>query len=654
MQCAIAQGKWIQRTSNWRIYATSVLGILALVVGVLYSPTVDANFQGDDFRYISYLFFNFKTLLAGRGWVSWISTSSGWGPWKYVRPLFQFSYLLDYMTWGLNPIGYHISSLVLHILTAFLVVILCWQITRHCLTAAIAGMLFAIMPIHVEAVSWFGARAEVLSTLWYLITVVFFILFRQRGRGFFLFVSVGAFIMTLLAQETAITLPLVLILYDWIYHRERIRKTWWAVWQHLPFWGILLVYLVIRVSLWGQGGTYIGSRLLKAPWDYISQVYFLGLVDPLLSDMTGTIRWVLVGLALLMLFAYHSRREVLWGSGWAIITMAPLLLTLDQFIFDRYFYLPTIGLSIVLASILIRSFTRFTTLSRAVSVIGLAVLFVIYGTGLYVRNEAWARAAQITQLVTQQVLALQPRLPSDARLVFTDVPVLVGGRGMQAFGGKLDLAMQLVYNNPKLEVYDFTRFPLWLDRLDRTYFFQYDRRQITERADLVQALEQRNQCGDFSTPILTWNFSDDAQGWEPWNQLASFEIRDGTLMTRSQGSDPYMASPPIDIPSMAIGNIEVTMRVWAAQRTLQGTVYWLGTGQQDFSPALKVPFPVQADGELHTYKMDIAKSGELLMGDRILRLRLDPANAPANLSIQQIQVFSHCSTLQSDRCECPH
>jgi len=141
------------------------------------------------------------------------------------------------------------------------------------------------------------------------------------------------------------------------------------------------------------------------------------------------------------------------------------------------------------------------------------------------------------------------------------------------------------------------------------------------------------------------------QGWEPWNDFSGFNIRDGMLLARASGDDPYMASPEIDIVAMEIGNVEVTMRVITAQPTIEGRVYWHASSSQDFEPGLFQTFAVRADGEFHTYRVDMAKS-PLYIGDRILRLRLDPADTAADISIRMIRINVLCRNEQDNSCGC--
>jgi hypothetical protein len=73
--------------------------------------------------------------------------------------------------------------------------------------------------------------------------------------------------------------------------------------------------------------------------------------------------------------------------------------------------------------------------------------------------------------------------------------------------------------------------------------------------------------------------------------------------------------------------------------------------QSDFPPDQFAAFGVTADGASHKYRVDIAASGKLFIGDRIARLRLDPTDAPAEIAIKAIRVFVHCNP-SGDSCKC--
>jgi hypothetical protein len=243
-------------------------------------------------------------------------------------------------------------------------------------------------------------------------------------------------------------------------------------------------------------------------------------------------------------------------------------------------------------------------------------------------------------------------LPNDADLVFVGVPDKLP-EGPLVYITGLRNAIQLEYDRPDLQVFKYAKYPIWLGDLSGLYLFKVDHRAVSDRRDLVQVLEDRSRCDAFSRLDTSWSFSSDVQGWEPWNQLSGFSVSDGDLAAHSDGSDPIMASPSIDIPALSIGDIAISMRVNAAKSEMHGKLYWLASDQGDFSPGLVVPFPVQADGEFHTYRVDLARTNQLLMGDRIQKLRLDPVDGPADIQIKEIDVYSHCSTTLGQGCQCP-
>ena len=645
---------WLSRLLDWNIFSFGVLAMFGAITGIVYSPAFVSQFMGDDFNFLGYLYFNFKTLLDGRGWNIWFTVDPVPGTWVHFRIGRQLFYLLDYTMWHLNPLGYHLTDLVLHISNAFLVFLLCWLLTHKRVTAVSAGLLFAILPVNLEVVAWFAARADGFSTLYFLIGLVFFILFRQRGLVKFLIISLGAFAFGLTVKESVLTLPIMLGVYDGLYHLTQIRQSWKYLLPHLPFWILVMAYLGLRVVLLGQSGAseLSQARFLDSDWIALLKSYLTFLMTPFVSDLT-TIGFVVSLVVIVCGFiGLRNRRDILLGGAWLAITITPALVNTDHAIYERFIYLPVIGLAIILAEVLTRPIERPTRFIRAVGLVGLMALGIIYSVTLYGSSVAWTRTTQVTKLVTDQVRALHPTLPSDAMLVFKGLPIVSAPSGVPAFGYMVTPAMRIAFGDPGLQATSVAKFPMWFGVLDRTLFFEYSRRQIVERTDLIAALEQRNRCSNFSVPAIEWNFSAGVDGWEPWNELDDFSVQDGLLTMQSKGNDPYMASPLIDISAIEIGDLEITMRVRASQPELQSTVYWLATDQTDFSPGLKQALPILADGKFHTYLVDISKTGQLSIGDHILRLRLDPVNAPAEIAIQSIRVFTHCSSVQGVNCTC--
>ncbi len=613
--------------------------ILAGVIGVLYSPVFTAYFAADDFSFLRFLHFNIPQLLNGQLWNEWFI--GGVVNYAVFRPMGNVYWLLNYVAFGVEPYGYHIVTVVFHLIASFAAGILTFQLTRNRLTAGIGALLFAIMPVHAEAVAWVAANYDALSGMYFLLALIFYILYRQRNSFRFYLIALGAFVLGLASKETALTLPMILFLYDVLCHPRDWTRVRQVLLGYIPF-GLVLA---VRFIYFGQG--YRGLIFAPEGLVYYLDLSLLRVFNPL-PEAVDAVRWIALGCAATLLIAYRFRGTVLFALLWIPVTLIP---TLVGGVTDRSFYIPSFGIALLLASVLTPLLTHRATLARTAGLVGLIVLIAVYSAALFERNQAFVRASQVAQAILQRVAELHPTVSPDARLVFVGAPDYVP-EGPAVFGVGLPDAMSLLYGYPSMRVSKFSKFPVWLDDLGYTYFFQVDHRRVTERTDLITALEARKRCSSFSQPALTWTFTSDPQGWEPWNQLDGFENRDGALVTRSIGNDPFMGGPTIDIPALEIGDIEITMRVRASSPTFEGKVYWLASGQQDFSPALKQSFTGQADGDFHTYRVDISSTGQLLIGDRIERLRLDPINVPAEIAIKEIRIDQHCASVQGGICEC--
>lgn len=623
-----------------RHFTLLVFGGLAVIVALVYAPALNAYFISDDFQYLSYLFNNSPALLNWDKLDFWFI--GGMDGYLYFRPAGHALVLLDYILWYLSPFGYHLTNVLLHLGASFLVYLLTVRLLQQRAAAAFTAALFAVLSVHAEAVSWVAARYDVLAGLYSFASVLFLVLYAQKGKPFYYVISLGASAMALASKETAIVLPAVLLLYDALYNLKQVGDAPRLLVRHVPYWTLLFA----RLYYFGHG--YKGFQIVPEGIGYWVDLNLNSLLNPLQFDMTPEIRWLVLGAALLLLVMTRFRRSVVLALLWIAVTSVATITSGPS---NRSFYIPSFGLTFLLGS-LVAAWTANPERVRRWAWVGACVALLFgYGLALYQRNQVYYRAGEIAQAIPAQVIAAHPTLPADARLVFTGVPEFTP-EGVLVYLSGFPGLLRTAYPGQNLQVYKLSKFPIWLDNLDRTFFFQVDHRRVVERTDLIDELRQLNACSGFSLPAVRWDWNTDEPGWEAWNDLSDLLVREAELTTRAVGSEPYMGSPPVDIPSLALGSVEIVMRVRADNPQPGAALYWRAAGQGDFSPGLSIAFPVTADGALHTYALDLAGSGQLFMGDRIVQFRLDPANGPAEIGIKSIQVTTHCSTVQGGHCAC--
>ena len=109
--------------------------------------------------------------------ISWAFTTSNFVNW---HPITWMSHMLDFQLYGLNPAGHHFTSLLIHATNVLLLFIVLNRITRDPWKCAVVSALFAFHPLNVESVAWIAERKNVLSTLFWLLTIWAYVLFVEH------------------------------------------------------------------------------------------------------------------------------------------------------------------------------------------------------------------------------------------------------------------------------------------------------------------------------------------------------------------------------------------------------------------------------------------------------------------------------------------
>ena len=204
----------------------------------------------------------------GLGWsrLRWMFTTFLMG---HYQPLSWVTLGFDYVVWGMNPFGYHLTNIILHAANAVFFYFITrrllsialsipdgeapWQLS---LSSAFAALLFAIHPLRVESVAWVTERRDVLSAFFFLSTIYCYVraalISEPRSRRRWFAGAVVVYTLSLLSKASAMTLPVVLLLLD-IYPLRRLHGgllAWYkpplrkVLWENLPFLVLALIFAV--------------------------------------------------------------------------------------------------------------------------------------------------------------------------------------------------------------------------------------------------------------------------------------------------------------------------------------------------------------------------------------------------------------------------
>ena len=336
---------------------------LALVaaIAIVFAPVVRHGFVNfDDPQYVSENPFVTGGLTL-RG-ISWAFTTGYAGNW---HPLTWMSHMLDVQTFGLDAGAHHVTNVVLHAASALLLFVLLHRMTGAPGRSWFVAALFAVHPLHVESVAWVAERKDVLSTLFWMLTIWAYVRYVSQPRAGRYLTVVVLFALGLMAKPMLVTLPFTLLLLDvWPLRRLPLR-----VREKLPLFALAIASSVITFAVQQQAGAVkelvtlpIGRRIANALVAYVTYIgkalwpSGLAAIYPYPESIAGwRVAVALVLLAALAALAIRARQRypyVLVGWLWYLVTLVPVIGLIQvgsQPIADRYTYVPLIGLFIIVA-----------------------------------------------------------------------------------------------------------------------------------------------------------------------------------------------------------------------------------------------------------------------------------------------------------------
>jgi tetratricopeptide (TPR) repeat protein len=367
----------IEQIRNHKYLTVCIL--LGVVTFAVYLPVWNNEFVAyDDDVYIT----KNPNVKSGLSWegVKWAFTSGYASNW---HPLTWLSHQLDWQLFGSNPTGHHIVNILLHIANTILVFGLLNRTTGRFWQSAFVAGLFALHPLRVESVAWAAERKDVLSTLFWLLTMIAYVHYatasQSRRRLNWYLAVVVLFSMGLMAKPMLVTLPFVLLLLDyWPLGRWRsnpqvkpgglpIVPTQRLLLEKVPLLLLAAASSAVTYFVQQKAGAMTplpfkerAANAICSYLAYIGKMFWparLAVLYPHPLNMLPVARAITYGLILaaITIFIIHYNRRhkyLLFGWLWYLGTLVPVIGFVQvgaQAMADRYTYIPLIGIFIIIA-----------------------------------------------------------------------------------------------------------------------------------------------------------------------------------------------------------------------------------------------------------------------------------------------------------------
>ena len=345
-----------------RARGTIICVVLVLAVAAVFGQTVRHPFINfDDNLYVH----ENPQIAAGltlHG-IRWAFTHGHASNW---HPVTWLSHMLDCQLYGLWPGGHHLTNVVLHALVTILLFLVLWRMTGEFWPGALAAAVFALHPLRAESVAWVAERKDVLSGLFFVLTLGAYVEYARRPFSIARYLAVLALLaLGLMTKPMLVTLPFVLLLLD--YWPLGWLQSGRVLIEKIPF--VLLAAGSCAVTLLAQGDALVPAELIGWRWRaanalvayvaYLGQFFWpAGLAVLYPHPEAGLPIWqpaaaglLLAGLTFAAALWRKQYPYLLAGWLWYLGMLVPVIGLVQvggQAMADRYTYLPQIGLAIAL------------------------------------------------------------------------------------------------------------------------------------------------------------------------------------------------------------------------------------------------------------------------------------------------------------------
>jgi len=352
--------------------AFSLCLLLALVTLLVYLPVRQHSFlRFDDADYVT----DNGMVQSGLTWagIKWAFTTFHSCNW---HPLTWLSHMLDVQLFGAGPAGPHLVNVLFHAANTVLLFVLLRRLTGALWRSALVAALFALHPLHVESVAWVAERKDVLSGFFFLLTLLAYAHYVERSKVqsprskvFYWLVWLG-FALGLMSKPMLVTLPLVLLLLDyWPVQRFNGSTVQRLFLEKIPFFLLSAMSCAVTFVAQKQGGAVrsltsfsVGERVGNALASYAQYLVKMFWPVDLAIFYPHPGQWPAAQVVLAAILIAGSCLVIVWFArrlpfavtGWfwflgMLIPTIGLVQVSNQSMADRYTYLPSIGVFIILA-----------------------------------------------------------------------------------------------------------------------------------------------------------------------------------------------------------------------------------------------------------------------------------------------------------------
>jgi hypothetical protein len=399
---------------------TTTLALIAIVAAAVvpYLSTIDDYFVRDDFGVVQLLAQKPATYFPRWFVSSWMDQIWGYLP-DEVRPFPAASYQLTALGGAGSPNLHHVLNIVIHALNGLLVFGIARRAAKlDTAAAALAAVLFVLLPVHAESVAWITGRVDSMPALFYFAAFLLFVIWRERGSWGLYVASLAFFFVALFTKQNTITMVATLAGYDVIVRRQPFLPIVRFVAPYVPFVAMTAGYLWLRYLLFGQvarEGALNGQAIEQFRWLFNRHLNHV--VTGVLDGPQWLLWAALATMALFWVWAFRLdtrtpeaggadagtiRRLIYFGPVWWLIGVAPVAVA--GYSSPRHVYLAAVAWAVTLGLAFDVARRSWKDPARRAAISAAAAMVVtFYTVGLIASVREWNRTAAVSHQIVRDL-----------------------------------------------------------------------------------------------------------------------------------------------------------------------------------------------------------------------------------------------------------
>ncbi|MFH1859433.1 MAG: tetratricopeptide repeat protein [bacterium] len=362
-----------------------------------------------------------------------------WTP-RHIRTI---TYIIDYHVWGLNPFGFHLTNLILHIACCLLLYCLINLIFKKPQIALFTSLLFAVHPVHSEAVSVISHRKDLLAMFFYCLAFILYlqgIAAASLKKGLLLASSIVSYFFAMFSKEAAaVGLPVIICIYHFLLEPSKTTNILKKYWTYFLAGFILIALFFIKLNVLGRAFNPknilmvttnatteylpVFYTMLKSFLTYLQLLLFpcnlfmnyevpisMSLLEPIV--LIGAL--TLIAIITFWITTYRKLPMVCFAIAWFMINWLPtsnILPLVQFFVAERFMYIPSVGFCLLIAL----GIDKLSQQRKKAAFALLAIIIIIYIPLSIKRNADWNNMYSLRFDWCQKVLAKDPN-SADAHL----------------------------------------------------------------------------------------------------------------------------------------------------------------------------------------------------------------------------------------------